>query len=114
MTKQETATLNSLIEQMSGISGQLGNLTTLVTTEAERCPHREAIARAANNHVRLLNLEAKVDKHREEIEDEVRECRELLKVQQVKVGIIAGLASAGGVSLIGLIVTAIGRYLGLL
>lgn len=43
--------------KLDGLTTQVTRLAVLLETQAERCPHREAIARAANNIQRLQKLE---------------------------------------------------------
>lgn len=58
------ADLDRIDAKLDVLSTQLTRLQAMQDTEADRCPHREAIARAANNRTRLIKVEEHVDKMR--------------------------------------------------
>lgn len=77
----------------SSLSAQIAELRALVESEAARCPHREAIARACDNHARLQRLE-----------DEVR----AMRLESAR----AGATGGGMVAVVCGVVIGIGRALG--
>jgi len=58
------ADIDRLDAKLDSLSTQLARLQALQDTEAERCPYREILARAANHVARLEKVEAHVDKMR--------------------------------------------------
>jgi hypothetical protein len=82
----------------------VSRLLTLSETESERCPHREAIARAANNTARMGAFEDRVKTCEKEINQ--------LRMEQVRLSALAGLSGGGGMATVGAIVYAIGKAAG--
>ena len=53
--------LAALDTKMDIVMDRLVRIETLIQTETERCPHREAIARASNNGERLSSAETHIE-----------------------------------------------------
>jgi len=68
------------------LQGHVARLTTLIETEGERCPYREAIARASNNRLQISKNTADI----EILEKRVN----VLDISTAK--LIAMVTSAGG------------------
>ena len=58
------ADIDRLDSKLDALNAELARLGALQATEAERCPHREAISRAANHVRRLEKVEEHVDRMR--------------------------------------------------
>ena len=60
LTALNTA-VGGLGDRMGGLGDRMTRLETLVSTEAQRCPFREAISRATDNQARIEKNEGNID-----------------------------------------------------
>lgn len=76
--------LADIRDDISTLLQRTAHIEALMSTEAQRCPYREDIARAANNGKRLAALEGVVTD---------------LRLQMAKIGVVTGALSgtAGGI-----------------
>jgi len=68
------------------------------------CPHREAIARAANNKTRLERLEVEMDRLEQAVVD--------IKIAMARQGFVAGAGGGIGIGSVGLVAYVIGKIAG--
>ena len=106
------------------IMAELASIKTMIATEQARCPHREEIARAANNTRRLADLEACVDRIQAAMEPlaMMAEQREKIKkleerVDELRLSVVrmvasGGLAGGGVASAVALVAAGVGKALG--
>lgn len=90
MTPDETTMIRKELKQ---INEAIARLQTLIETEAQRCPYREEISRASNNHHRLQRVESDID-------------------ELQKAAAISGAMGGGAAGLVAAVVVGIGKVLG--
>ena len=101
MSESELAELRRELQTMDRLTTRL---ETLATTEGDRCPYRETIARAANNVKRLDDMDRRVDAMGEHVTG--------LRIEVVRVATIAGFSGGGGLGIVGGIIYAVGKAAG--
>ena len=63
MTESDIGTLRADLHELEKtVAHEMGEIKSLLATEAQRCPYREGISKAANNGLRLQELEKVVSK----------------------------------------------------
>ena len=95
----DTELIARISADVSDIKGAIAGLEMAVTMLHETCPHREAIARSANNRVRIELAEAKAEKAANIMSD--------LRILVAGVAIKTALITSGSVSIVGGIITAV-------
>lgn len=91
------ASLESIEKTVAALVESQARLTTLVEGLHNSCPHRESIARGANNIERVKALEINVKKVEEKEETDIKEVRETVHKNQLSIARVAALVLAGSI-----------------
>lgn len=116
--------VSDLRRDIQHIMAELASIKTMIATEQQRCPHREEIARAANNTRRLADLEACVDRMQAAIEPLAMLAEQKKRLEKMEglvdelrlsmAGLVArgGLAGGGVASAVAVVAAGVGKALG--
>jgi len=82
--------IERLAVKLDLLTAQIARLQVLQETEAQRCPFRETISRAANNQALVAKNSESIERNRDAIQ--------ILKLNWAKLlGLMLGAGAAGGV-----------------